>query len=671
MTRDGCPAGPGPSEDAPPLVPLHHPSALDPAVAGNKAAALARALRLRLPVLPGAVLTTTAPAGSGSAAVRASLIEAATALAGAGGRLAVRSSSPLEDSTTSARAGAFTTVLDVAPDDVLAAVAEVRASAAGGPMAVLLQPMLDARVGGVLFGLDPVTGRRDRLVVESVEGGPVDLVAGRVTAARTVLTRRGRLVEASGPEARLDRRTRRSLASLASTAARALGTGPQDIEWAVDGGARVWLLQSRPVTAAARPVGRGPLLGPGPLAETLPGPLTPLEADLWAEPLRQAVTEAVAAVGVVPGAALRSSPVVTLVGGRPAADLELLGVAPGRRGVLARLDPRPPAHRLVAAWRVGRLRRALPLLAAALTEPVDRDLAAVPALDQLADDVLARLLERTREALRAVSGHEVLAGLLEPEAAGGATGAGAGLAALARGRAAGLDDAEVLARWPEVLALLAPGLAEPDALPPTPSSAPDVTVDDLGPREALRLRGRWLQELAGRAASELGARAVERGLDPATVPLLTVAELVAVVGGAPAPADVETRAVVAGPPLPAAFRVADDGTVVPQRVPGSAPGAGQGAGGGRGAGVVVELDGAAPPPGTVLVVGTLEPALAGVLPGLAGLVAETGSVLSHLAITARELGVPTVVGVPDARERFPAGVRLVVDGTTGAVEVQT
>jgi pyruvate,water dikinase len=198
-----------------------------------------------------------------------------------------------------------------------------------------------------------------------------------------------------------------------------------------------------------------------------------------------------------------------------------------------------------------------------------------------------------------------------------------------------------------------------------------VAVGDLGPREALRLRGRWLQELAGRAAAELGRRAAGQGLDPATVPLLTVGELVGVAGGGPAPADVEARAVVAGPPLPAAFRVADDGTVVPQRVPGSAPGAGQGAGGGRGAGVVVELGESPPPPGAVLVVGALEPALAAVLPGLAGLVAETGSVLSHLAITARELGVPTVVGVPDARRCYPAGTRLVVDGTSGAVEVVT
>jgi pyruvate,water dikinase len=55
------------------------------------------------------------------------------------------------------------------------------------------------------------------------------------------------------------------------------------------------------------------------------------------------------------------------------------------------------------------------------------------------------------------------------------------------------------------------------------------------------------------------------------------------------------------------------------------------------------------------------------LPGLAGLVAETGNVLSHLAILAREFHIPTVVGVEDAVRRFPPGTHLVVDGTTGEV----
>ncbi|WP_307826837.1 PEP-utilizing enzyme [Streptomyces pactum] len=70
----------------------------------------------------------------------------------------------------------------------------------------------------------------------------------------------------------------------------------------------------------------------------------------------------------------------------------------------------------------------------------------------------------------------------------------------------------------------------------------------------------------------------------------------------------------------------------------------------------------------MLVVPALDPALAPLLPGLAGLVAETGSVLSHLAVLAREYGVPTAVGVPGAVDRFPPGSELSVDGGTGAVE---
>ena len=72
-------------------------------------------------------------------------------------------------------------------------------------------------------------------------------------------------------------------------------------------------------------------------------------------------------------------------------------------------------------------------------------------------------------------------------------------------------------------------------------------------------------------------------------------------------------------------------------------------------------------PGDVLVVPTLDPALASALPGLAGLVSETGSVLSHLAILAREHGVATVVAVPDACRRWPPGTIVEVDGIAGSV----
>jgi rifampicin phosphotransferase len=69
----------------------------------------------------------------------------------------------------------------------------------------------------------------------------------------------------------------------------------------------------------------------------------------------------------------------------------------------------------------------------------------------------------------------------------------------------------------------------------------------------------------------------------------------------------------------------------------------------------------------VLVVRTLDPGPAASLPGLGGLVAETGSVLSHLAILAREAGVPTVVGVQGALKRFPSGSMVLVDGDSGEV----
>ena len=76
-----------------------------------------------------------------------------------------------------------------------------------------------------------------------------------------------------------------------------------------------------------------------------------------------------------------------------------------------------------------------------------------------------------------------------------------------------------------------------------------------------------------------------------------------------------------------------------------------------------------PESGDILVVRTLDPALAPQIEHLGALVAETGSVLSHLAILAREMGIPTVVGVAGATEMFPPGSMLEVDGGTGDVQL--
>jgi pyruvate,water dikinase len=72
----------------------------------------------------------------------------------------------------------------------------------------------------------------------------------------------------------------------------------------------------------------------------------------------------------------------------------------------------------------------------------------------------------------------------------------------------------------------------------------------------------------------------------------------------------------------------------------------------------------------VLVTTTLTPGLAPLLQRLNGIVAETGSVLSHLAILAREEQVATVVGYSGAVSALPEGAIVRVDGETGQVSIE-
>ncbi len=53
-----------------------------------------------------------------------------------------------------------------------------------------------------------------------------------------------------------------------------------------------------------------------------------------------------------------------------------------------------------------------------------------------------------------------------------------------------------------------------------------------------------------------------------------------------------------------------------------------------------------------------------------GLIVEHGGILSHAAIVARELGIPTVVGVTNAMETFHTGQVVQFDGNTGIISLQ-
>jgi pyruvate,water dikinase len=71
--------------------------------------------------------------------------------------------------------------------------------------------------------------------------------------------------------------------------------------------------------------------------------------------------------------------------------------------------------------------------------------------------------------------------------------------------------------------------------------------------------------------------------------------------------------------------------------------------------------------GEVLVTRVPGPALAAVLPLVAGLVAERGGTTSHVAALARERRLPAVLGVADATRLIPEGASVTVDGIAGTV----
>jgi pyruvate,water dikinase len=72
--------------------------------------------------------------------------------------------------------------------------------------------------------------------------------------------------------------------------------------------------------------------------------------------------------------------------------------------------------------------------------------------------------------------------------------------------------------------------------------------------------------------------------------------------------------------------------------------------------------------GHVLVAIRTDPGWAPLFHTAAAIVVERGSVLSHSAVLARELGLPAVVGIPGIVDTLRDGERVRVDGTAGTLE---
>ncbi|MEZ6183455.1 MAG: PEP/pyruvate-binding domain-containing protein [Planctomycetota bacterium] len=86
--------------------------------------------------------------------------------------------------------------------------------------------------------------------------------------------------------------------------------------------------------------------------------------------------------------------------------------------------------------------------------------------------------------------------------------------------------------------------------------------------------------------------------------------------------------------------------------------------------VIDPVDAAAFQPGEVLVVPTPNPVWTPLYAVASALVTTTGGPLSHGLVTAREYGLPAVVGIGDVTRVFSTGDEVEVDGTRGTVTVR-
>jgi pyruvate,water dikinase len=71
--------------------------------------------------------------------------------------------------------------------------------------------------------------------------------------------------------------------------------------------------------------------------------------------------------------------------------------------------------------------------------------------------------------------------------------------------------------------------------------------------------------------------------------------------------------------------------------------------------------------GEILVAERTDPGWVPLYPSVSGLLIERGSVLSHSAIVAREMGLPTIVGVAGLTQYVVDGQEVEMDGGVGTV----
>jgi pyruvate,water dikinase len=264
------------------------------ASAGGKAYGLSRLVAMGLPVPPAFVLRNARPGNLPEALDESYRNLGAPAVA-------VRSSALGEDGGAASFAGQYDTVLNVrgvaqlreAIAHCVASVASERARSyqqeqmgnTAITMNVVVQAMVNARVAGVVFTADPVSARRDLLVIDAVAGLGEALVSGEATPDHYAVHSSGGIVrrQLTGAQPLLSDGEIRSIAAQAQAAAAHEGH-PLDLEWAIDEDGTLYWLQARPITTLPADLNEFDTVLPRPddvltisnVSEMMPGAVCPL-----------------------------------------------------------------------------------------------------------------------------------------------------------------------------------------------------------------------------------------------------------------------------------------------------------------------------------------------------------------------------------------------------------
>jgi pyruvate,water dikinase len=74
-------------------------------------------------------------------------------------------------------------------------------------------------------------------------------------------------------------------------------------------------------------------------------------------------------------------------------------------------------------------------------------------------------------------------------------------------------------------------------------------------------------------------------------------------------------------------------------------------------------------PGDILVTRFTDPGWTPLFSLLSGVITETGGILSHAAVIAREYGIPAVLAVQDATRKLTDDQRVILNGNNGEVQI--